>query len=95
MTAMDALCFAMVVSLLVDYHAFAYELPVLAIPLMLFLKRCPSAVVFAWAICGITFCANFVAIPIFCLFCPLVLALAIWMSWEPDRTFTQATVATA
>lgn len=80
MARLDAFCFAMIVSFLVDPHAFLYELPVLAIPLLLFLKKCPKSAILPLIICALASAASFRNTELFAPICPVLLVWAIWIS---------------
>jgi hypothetical protein len=73
------LSFAIVISVLVDYHAFLYELPVVILPLLRFLRRHPRAVIIPWAAFGLFVTNNITGLHSFGLVAPLLFALAFWI----------------
>lgn len=80
----DAFAFSMVVSLILDPHAFAYELVILFIPMTLFLRKCPAAVMIGWAFCALAFATQISSeTGLWALFCPVLIAWAIWMTRVP------------
>jgi len=85
MSRPNAFCFAMVISLLVDPHAYLYELTVLSIPFMLFLKKCPSSALLAFIIFALSFALDVTRTDLFSVLCVVLLVWATWM----NRVFRQ------
>lgn len=72
-----AFAFAMIVSLLADYHGFRQDLTLLAIPAIVLLKKSPRFAVLLWSVVPLNVIGAFVfAGP--ALMCPALLAWAVW-----------------
>lgn len=76
------LSFAIVVSVLLDYHAFLYELPIVLLPLLRFLPEQPRAVIIPWAAFGLFVLKRIFGLHSFGFVAPLLFALAFWIWHE-------------
>lgn len=81
MSRLHAFAFALLISLLADLHAPYYDLTVVAIPLLLSLKEYPRSVLVPLVLCAFTVAMIWTHVYLFVVFCPFLLAWAIWMGW--------------
>lgn len=79
MERLNAFCFAVAISLLVDPHAFYYDLTILTIPLMLSLKKYPKSALLPLVLCAFDVAIVWTHVYFFVAFCPVLLVWAIWM----------------
>lgn len=78
---------ALVISLLIDYHGFIYNMTSLLLPGLLLVRRHPKASGFLWACAAATLAIAFTPRVHFGLLAPLFLGIAIWIKQgsSPDR----------
>jgi len=76
---------AVVISLVIDYHAFIYELAAIVLPSLLVLRQIPRSSMLLWLMAAATFIITFAGKGLFCLLVPFLLALAGWIVTELRR----------
>ena len=70
---------ALVLSLLIDYQGYIYNMTSLLLPGLLLVKRHPRASGFLWVCAGATLAILFAPRPYYGLLAPLILGMAIWI----------------
>jgi hypothetical protein len=78
---------ALVISLLVDYHGFIYNMTSLLLPGLLLVRRHPRAAGYLWVCAAATLAIAFARGAPFGLAAPLFLGIAIWIGQgsAPER----------